>query len=1241
MRYPDGPDLCGSEGSNCQPQFDQPYNSGIIFLLSFWIFSAVYYVAYFYFFGLPRRNPFKLIFNRKTGISYKESDPAYKNDEILLYPYKRLILGDIGYYLAMAISLHWVILVLVVLIDYYNDCQLGSIDKLCFYGNYFITGSFEKNGSIFFSVWLLSSIWYIVWVNFRSSVRDAFRLKVSLDIADSVTVCVPTDKSILSAHVSTLIRHVRKLKNRIGGNQQKMRIKSVQIQKTEYETSYFTHESTRYVIKDGFVSKADYSIGNTFNDIHAKREGLTWEKAQELLNFVGPNEIPFKVDSWMKLIKNEVFSPFYLYQWVTYTVWFWFSYLFIACGLTLVVILSAASKIIVTRSAQTQISRITQHDIDIKALRNGKKSVISSTELVPGDVVIVEDNWEVPCDLIILSGHAICDESNLTGESMPVQKLAAPHTSDLSNINRYKLIAGTKVMQAGGNNEVVHAIVVHTGINTFKGELVSTILYPQEMVFKYDEELPVVVAILLLYALICFILSIQFQEASGSSGTWITRWAYAMFTVSQIVTPILPVALIIGQVQSLSRLKSKAIYCLNPKRIDVSGKVRLFAFDKTGTLTKQGLEFLGVQITDGSGGLIDGFKDPSKDRLPVGVMNGLASCHAVADFQGEIVGNQVEVEMFKSTGWQIIQKPAKPTVVRSIGGTELQIIRKFEFDHTRQTMSVIACDSEGTFHVFTKGSFEKVEKICLPGSVPRNYHKTAQSHAIDGCYVLSLCHRFLNGDENVKTIKRDELERSMVFQSLILFRNELKPDTTRAILQLKRGNVRTIMITGDNSHCGYYIARNSMLANPDFLMYLSHVNSNGAIEWHLMRMEKEPPLSEFKVDFLEGKDYQLKEIYTTEELRAIGDLHEMGIELAVTGKAFEILKKSGFFESFLFDVRIYARFNPNQKVEAVKIYSETLICGYAGDGGNDVGALRMSHVGLALSEAEASVVSPFTTKTNSIMSAVDLLREGRCSLHTSFAVFKFLITYGLLFSLFKLASFWYGVIPSQMMYLMIDIVAIILLGYSMTLSHPLEFLGKERPSSSLLSARHLASVLGVHFINFVFICISISVMSSNPDYVRWPAKFANGAQWWTLGDNWESTFIYCTIYFQFISSALFFTYGSTYRRSDNYILATSYVFLIILNSYLLLANSNPFTQQWHMATEDFNGNNTQSPVWKKWQEAGNPTSPSMPISLRWALWGLCLVNMFVSAIWQVYVVDGPIGRKFKVKNPSRRPKFGL
>ncbi|KAH7290535.1 hypothetical protein KP509_30G052400 [Ceratopteris richardii] len=63
----------------------------------------------------------------------------------------------------------------------------------------------------------------------------------------------------------------------------------------------------------------------------------------------------------------------------------------------------------------------------------------------------------------------------------------------------------------------------NTGMSTSKGKLLAAILYPEQMVFKYDEELPVVVILLLIYALVCFSIALLFLNLTGSETFWVTR----------------------------------------------------------------------------------------------------------------------------------------------------------------------------------------------------------------------------------------------------------------------------------------------------------------------------------------------------------------------------------------------------------------------------------------------------------------------------------------------------------------------------------------------------------------------------------------------------------------------------------------------------------------------------------------------------------------------------------------------
>jgi cation-transporting ATPase 13A3/4/5 len=98
----------------------------------------------------------------------------------------------------------------------------------------------------------------------------------------------------------------------------------------------------------------------------------------------------------------------------------------------------------------------------------------------------------MPCDLILMTGTCIVNESMLTGESIPVIKNALPFTNDLYNPetdSKYTLYSGTKVIQTRkfGHSKVL-GLVVRTALVTTKGNLVRDILYPKPNKFKFYED---------------------------------------------------------------------------------------------------------------------------------------------------------------------------------------------------------------------------------------------------------------------------------------------------------------------------------------------------------------------------------------------------------------------------------------------------------------------------------------------------------------------------------------------------------------------------------------------------------------------------------------------------------------------------------------------------------------------------------------------------------------------------------
>ena len=234
--------------------------------------------------------------------------------------------------------------------------------------------------------------------------------------------------------------------------------------------------------------------------------------------------------------------------------------------------------------------------------RSGGITEVSSNDIVPGDIVLIDKiDWIVPCDMIIISGGCIMDESGLTGESMPVQKKscnndpAAVYNPLAGHVVQHSLYAGTTVLQLSqddGKGEkkgaigCVEAYVTAIGSATSKGELVSAILFPDEVKFRYEEELEVVICLLLCYGIVAFILVVIFITQNGSDSSTVTKWVYGVFTASQIFSPLLPVALKVGQIRSSHRLQQKSVFCVSPRHIAICGKINVFCFDKvSGVLT--------------------------------------------------------------------------------------------------------------------------------------------------------------------------------------------------------------------------------------------------------------------------------------------------------------------------------------------------------------------------------------------------------------------------------------------------------------------------------------------------------------------------------------------------------------------------------------------------------------------------------------------------------------------------------
>ena len=738
------------------------------------------------------------------------------------------LLGTCGYLAVWLISLALVFLYFVLIVDYYSGCQLRGPDAACFFGTYSIFGSYDSNSYIFLGLWCTSLCWVLALFAgcFR---RNLFRRPCPLHEAEWVQVAIKDRVGLgaeagISPHgdaTSCLRRYHRWL---TGGSEPRERHITVPVLHTSESVRYVVVESTRYTLDphSGRPRRAVLRIGMSAEELLAhSRVGLSREERAHRLVMLGPNTIPCEVDSPFEAIAKELSHPFYCYQLFTYGAWLWFSYLFVASALIAVVIVAAALEVYYARAAQKRVKQLAEYRTTCAVLTGPGQweAHVDAATLVVGDVIRVRGNgWVLPCDAVLVSGTALLDESTLTGESMPVPKVPVQPLAGLGQQQQQQqpsretslketqrssiLLAGTSVTTAAESSV---AVCLATGAASEKGKLVAHILHPAELPFRmsYEVELPTVLTILGSFAAFVAVVTFVFLANSGLEANFVTRWQFVLEAVSETISPLLPVVLLVGQQQAALRLASRGITTLQPKRIAIAGRVDTVCFDKTGTLTSPDLAWTGVipaariklwqkdwqwyhnnhtKLAESAqprenGGMRDGknTERPRRDSeswagrpiasitsLPHRIVSGLATCHSLSHSPATLpasgesrdyAGNRVDMAMFAATGWRLNPPKGSASHVRSVSnkdsGEELVVAKQFEFDHRTQLMTVLVqrpTGDDGEGEAYTKGAVEAVSALCKPSSVPPEAAAAAKAYAARGSYVLALALRSIEHD---------------------------------------------------------------------------------------------------------------------------------------------------------------------------------------------------------------------------------------------------------------------------------------------------------------------------------------------------------------------------------------------------------------------------------------------------------------------------------------------------------------
>ena len=540
------------------------------------------------------------------------------------------------------------------------------------------------------------------------------------------------------------------------------------------------------------------SIVRLLRDLRTRRGGLSDREAARRLVVFGPNELVRRHGrTWLRELVGQLIHPLALLLWLAGLLAAISGTAPLAIAIVVVILINALFAFIQERHAEQAVEALSAYlPITVRAVREGTPKRVEVRQLVPGDVIVIEEGERVSADARLLSGSVEMDMSTLTGESLPLLRTTDPFDTHGPILEARDLVfSGTSC--TGGE---ATAVVFNTGMHTELGRIAALSQRvgheesPLEKQVKHVARLIAVVAVGMGVAFI----PLGTLMAGLSLGDAV-NFAIGLLVanVPEGLLPTITLALAVG-VRILAR---RGVLVKRISAVETLGSTSVICTDKTGTLTLNRM-----RVTRGwtSERILD-LSAPLPDLEPGSAAIRMARA-VVACNNAELDPAQPEQEHGDPTELALLH------MARSLGvdptARPSERMNRFHFDPALRRMSTVHRDA-GVLRVHTKGAPEELLPLCSRVAGPNGQeHPLTQDEraafdrlvtlwAEEGLRLLAVAEREVD-ESDLPDLTREQAEHDLTLLGVAAMIDPPRPEVADAVARCHSAGIRLIVVTGDH-----------------------------------------------------------------------------------------------------------------------------------------------------------------------------------------------------------------------------------------------------------------------------------------------------------------------------------------------------------------------------------------------------------------------------------------------------------